>query len=47
MYIDFNQEDYENVYDYINAIIYDHNNFRSAYALKYKTPIQFRTELGF
>ena len=47
MYIDFNQEDYENVYDYINAIIYDYNNFRPAYALKYKTPIQFRTELGF
>lgn len=28
MYIDFNQDDYENVEDYINAIINDHNNYR-------------------
>ena len=47
MYIDFNQEDYENVEDYIAAIIEDNNNFRPAYALNYKTPIQYRTELGF
>jgi len=47
IYIDFNQDDYDNVNDYINDIIYDHNYFRPAYALKYKTPIQFRTELGF
>ena len=47
MYIDFNQDDYENVYNYINTIIYDHNNFRPAYTLNYKTPIQYRTELGF
>ena len=47
MYIDFKQENYENVYDYINAIIEDNNSFRPAYALKYKTPIQYRTELGF
>lgn len=47
MYIDFNQDDYDNVEDYINAIIEDNNNFRPAYALKYKTPIQYRTELGF
>ena len=47
MYIDFNQENYETVQDYINAIIDDNNNFRPSYALKYKTPIQYRTELGF
>jgi len=47
MYIDFNQDDYENVYNYINTIIYDRNNFRPAYTLNYKTPIQYRTELGF
>ena len=47
MYIDFNQDDYDNVEDYINAIIEDNNNFRPEYALKYKTPIQYRTELGF
>lgn len=47
MYIDFNQEDYETVEDYINAIIYDHNYLRPSYALNYKTPIEYRTQLGF
>ena len=47
MYIDFNQEDYKTVDDYINAIIYDHNNYRPSYALQYKTPVEYRTQLGF
>ena len=47
MYIDFNQDDYESVEDYINAIIYDHNYLRPSYALNYKTPIEYRTQLGF
>ena len=47
MYLDFNQEDYETVEDYINAIIEDHNNYRPSYALNYKTPIEYRTQLGF
>lgn len=47
IYIDFNQNDYETVEDYINAIIVDHNNYRPSYALNYKTPIEFRTQLGF
>lgn len=47
MYIDFNQDDYKNVEEYINAIIEDHNNYRPSYALKYKTPIEYRTQLGF
>ena len=47
MYIDFKQEDYETVEDYINAIIYDHNYLRPSYALHYKTPIEYRTQLGF
>ena len=47
MYIDFNQDDYETVEDYINAIIEDHNNYRPSYALKYKTPIEYRTQSGF
>ena len=47
MYIDFNQGDYETVEDYINAIIYDHNYLRPSYALNYKTPIEYRTLLGF
>lgn len=47
MYIDFNQDDYETVEDYINTIIYDHNYFRPSYALNYKTPVEYRTQLGF
>lgn len=46
-YIDFNQDDYDNVEDYINAIIYDHNYLRPSYALNYKNPIEYRTQLGF
>ena len=45
--IDFNQEDFETVEEYIEAIINDNNNYRPSYALKYKTPVQYRTELGF
>ncbi len=45
--IDFNQNDYETIQEFIDYIIYDHNNLRPSYALKYKTPIQYRTELGF
>lgn len=47
MLADFNQNDYENVQDYINAIIEDNNNYRPAYSLNYKTPIEYRTQLGF
>ena len=47
MYLDFNQDDYDTVDDYINAIIYDHNNYRPSYALQYKTPVEYRTQLGF
>lgn len=47
MYINFNQDDYETVEDYINDIIYDHNYLSPSYALNYKTPIEYRTQLGF
>ncbi len=47
IFIDFNVNNYENVQDFINDIIYDYNNFRPAYALNYKTPIQYRIELGY
>ena len=47
IYIDFNQDDYDTVEDYINDIIEDHNNYRPSYALNYKTPIEYRTQLGF
>lgn len=47
MFIDFNQDDYDTVDEFINAIIYDHNYLRPSYALNYKTPIEYRTQLGF
>ena len=47
MYIDFNQNNYDTVDEYINDIIYDHNYLRPSYALNYKTPIEYRTQLGF
>lgn len=47
MCIDFNQDDYETVEDYINAIIYNHNNLRPSYALDYKTTVEYRSQLGF
>ncbi len=47
MYIDFNQNDYVTVEEYINAIIDNHNNYRPSYVLNYKTPIEYRTQLGF
>ena len=47
MYIDFNQNNYDNVEEYINDIINDHNCYRPSYALNYKTPIEYRTQLGF
>lgn len=47
MFIDFNQNDYDSAENFINDVIYDYNNFRPSYALNYKTPIQYRIELGF
>ena len=47
MYIDFNQDDYQTVENYKNAIIYNHSYLRQSYALNYKISIEYRTQLGF
>lgn len=47
MYIDFDINDYNTVQEYIKDIVYDNNYYRPSYALKYKTPIEYRTQLGF
>lgn len=47
IFIDFNINQYQSVFKLIDDVVYDFNNLRPAYALNYKTPIQFRTELGF
>lgn len=47
MYIDFDINNYNTVQEYIEDIVYDNNYYRPSYALKYKTPIEYRTQLGF
>jgi len=47
MYLDFDVRDYETVQEYIQDIIFDYNTIRPAWALKYKNPVEYRTQLGF
>ena len=47
MYIDFDINNYNTVQEYINDIVYDNNYLRPSYALNYKTPIEYKTQLGF
>jgi len=45
--IDFNLKQSDNVFDLIKEYAFYYNNVRPSYALNYKTPIQFKLELGF
>ena len=47
MYIDFDINNYNTVQELIDDIVWDNNNYRPSYALQYKTPIEYRTQLGF
>ena len=47
MYIDFDINNYSTVQEFIDDVVYDNNNYRPSYALNYKTPIEYRTQLGF
>ena len=44
--LDFKLKESNNVEKTINDYVYYYNNQRPAYSLKYKTPIQFKTEMG-
>lgn len=44
---DWNIDSYDSFDEFINAYIYYYNNERLACSLDYKTPIQYKTELGF
>ena len=46
MYIDFDINNYNTVQEFIDYIVYDNNYLRPNYALNYKTPIEYRTQLG-
>lgn len=47
MYIDFDINNYNTVQEFIEDVIQDNNEYRPSYALNYKTPIEYRTQLGF
>ena len=47
MYIDFDINNYNTVQEFINDIVWDNNNYRPSYALQYKNPVEYRTQLGF
>ncbi len=47
MYIDFDINNYNTVQEYIKDIVKDNNEFRPSYALNYKTPIEYKIQLGF
>lgn len=47
MYIDFDINNYNTVQEFIKDIVKDNNEYRPSYALNYKTPIEYRTQLGF
>jgi Transposase and inactivated derivatives len=47
MRIDFNHCKEMNVYEFVDKYVHYYNYERPAYALKYKTPIQFKIERGF
>ena len=47
MYIDFDINNYSTVQEFIEDIVKDNNEYRPSYALNYKTPIEYRVQLGF
>lgn len=44
---DFQYWKANSIYDLINEYVYYFNHYRPAYALNYKSPVQYRTEQGF
>ena len=47
MHIDFDKNNYNTVQEFVGDIVKDNNCFRPSYALNYKTPIEYKTQLGF
>lgn len=47
MYIDFDINNYNTVQEFIDDIVLDNNNYRPSFALQYKNPVEYRTQLGF
>ena len=47
LYIDFNLKESKNIEKTLNEYVHYYNTERMAYALDYKSPIQYKTEQGF
>ena len=47
MYIDFDINNYSTAQEFVKAIVKDNNEYRPSYALNYKTPIEYKIQLGF
>ena len=47
MYIDFDINNYNTVQEFIKDVVIDNNEYRPSYALNYKTPIEYKIQLGF
>ena len=47
LFLDFHLRDSDDVRSDIEKYIHYYNNIRPAYSLKYKTPLQFKSEMGF
>ncbi|MCR5067004.1 MAG: integrase core domain-containing protein [Erysipelotrichaceae bacterium] len=47
LFLDFHHKDSDDVKGDLEKYIHYYNNFMPAYSLKYKTPLQFKSEMGF
>ena len=47
LFLDFHLSDSDDVRGDIENYIHYYNNHRPAYSLNYKTPLQFKSEMGF
>ena len=47
MHIDFDTNNYNTVQEFIEELVRDNNYYRPCYALNYKTPVEYRIQLGF
>ena len=47
LFIDFHLRDSQNIREDIEKYIIYFNNLRPAYSLNYKTPLQFKADMGF
>ena len=47
MFIDFDVNNYNTVEEFIKDVVKDNNEYRPSYKLNYKTPLEYRTQLGF